>query len=67
MNIDACKRRTIRTNATFLQRSELDTQRAIRQMYYAATTYVDDQIGRLLQGLTDSGMDKDTVVMLVRY
>ena len=36
-------------------------------MYYAATTYVDDQIGRLLQGLTDSGMDKDTVVMLVRY
>jgi choline-sulfatase len=37
--------------------------RRARRAYYAACTYVDNQIGRLLTTLKDCGLDKNTIVM----
>jgi arylsulfatase A-like enzyme len=31
--------------------------------YYAAITAIDDQVGRLLRGLEDLGLDRDTIVL----
>jgi arylsulfatase A-like enzyme len=31
--------------------------------YYAAITAIDDQVGRLLRGLADLGLDRDTIVL----
>jgi choline-sulfatase len=39
-----------------------DTQRA-RRAYYANTSYVDAQMGRVLQSLAQTGLDQDTVVI----
>eukprot|EP00118_Oscarella_pearsei_P016514 m.158356 g.158356 ORF g.158356 m.158356 type:complete len:356 (+) comp38734_c1_seq21:1641-2708(+) len=35
------------------------------QYYYASTTYVDSEVGRLLKGLQDSGLDEKTIVVLL--
>eukprot|EP00039_Didymoeca_costata_P024132 m.9381 g.9381 ORF g.9381 m.9381 type:complete len:530 (-) comp4056_c0_seq2:699-2288(-) len=39
-------------------------QKQVRLAYYAAATHIDAQVGRLLDGLIDSGTDNDTVVVL---
>ena len=43
--------------------TEAQVRRA-RRAYYGALSYVDDQIGRLLRTLEDTGLDRDTVVVL---
>jgi choline-sulfatase len=37
--------------------------RRARRAYYAACTYVDNQVGKLLTVLKDCGLDKNTIVM----
>jgi len=37
--------------------------RAARHAYYGAISYVDDNLGRLLAALRDSGLDRDTIVI----
>lgn len=37
--------------------------RTARHAYYANISYVDDQIGRILATLADTGLDKDTIVI----
>ncbi|KAF3389604.1 Choline-sulfatase [Penicillium rolfsii] len=37
--------------------------RAARRAYYAACTYVDTNIGKLLQVLKDTGLDEDTIIV----
>lgn len=39
--------------------------RAARRAYYGACSFVDDQFGALLQALRDTGMDGNTVVVLL--
>ena len=39
--------------------------RAARRAYYGAVSYVDDQIGVLLEALRDAGFAEDTVVLLL--
>jgi len=38
--------------------------RALRRCYAALTTYIDDKIGELLDTLADTGLDKNTVIIL---
>ena len=40
-----------------------DRIRAARRAYYAACTYVDTNIGKLLKVLEDTGLDKDTIII----
>ncbi|CAL1283124.1 unnamed protein product [Larinioides sclopetarius] len=42
-----------------------DFQRQIRQGYYASLSYMDDQLGRLLQALEDSGYADHTTIVLL--
>eukprot|EP01052_Picozoa_sp_SAG31_P068789 SAG31_NODE_27599_length_423_cov_0.959877_1_plen_102_part_01 len=35
-----------------------------RQAYYAAVTYVDHQVGRVLKSLTDLGLRETTVILM---
>ncbi|CAG8107613.1 unnamed protein product [Penicillium olsonii] len=37
--------------------------RAARRAYYAACTYVDTNIGKLLKTLQDTGLDEDTIIV----
>lgn len=37
--------------------------RDARRAYYGAVSYVDDNLGRLLAALRDSGLDRDTIVI----
>lgn len=37
--------------------------RTARHAYYANISYVDDQIGRILATLEDTGLDKDTIII----
>ena len=37
--------------------------RELRQHYYASVTYTDEQVGRLLGQLDDSGYAEDTIVL----
>ena len=37
----------------------------IRQSYYAATTYMDAQVGRLLSAVEQNGFAKNTIIVLV--
>ncbi len=39
--------------------------RAARRAYYGAISFVDDQIGSVLEALGDSGMADDTIVLLI--
>ena len=39
--------------------------RAARRAYYGACSFVDDQVGTLLAVLRDTGMERDTVVILL--
>lgn len=39
--------------------------RAARRAYYGAISFVDEQVGRLLQALDESGQADDTIVLLV--
>jgi choline-sulfatase len=39
--------------------------RAARHAYYGAVSYVDDQVGRLLETLGDTGLAADTIVLLL--
>ena len=39
--------------------------RKIRQHYYAATTYVDSLIGKVLDALSQSGHEDNTIVTLL--
>jgi len=41
-----------------------DVARKLRQGYYAATSYVDAQIGKVLDELKITGLDKSTIVIL---
>lgn len=43
--------------------TEVKTRELIRG-YYAATTYLDEQIGRLLDALDEQGLSKNTIVVL---
>jgi len=40
-------------------------RRFIRQSYYAATSYMDAQVGRLLAAVEDDGMVDNTIILLV--
>ena len=40
-------------------------QKRVRQAYYACVSYVDAQIGRLLQTLETTGLGKNTIVVLI--
>ncbi|KAL0973966.1 hypothetical protein UPYG_G00213620 [Umbra pygmaea] len=40
-----------------------DFQLQIRQHYYASVTYIDSQVGRLLNALDDLGLAEDTVIV----
>nr|XP_008167281.1 LOW QUALITY PROTEIN: iduronate 2-sulfatase [Chrysemys picta bellii] len=40
-----------------------DFQRQIRQSYFAAVSYLDTQVGRLLNALDDVGLSNNTIVM----
>ncbi|XP_055932553.1 iduronate 2-sulfatase-like [Argiope bruennichi] len=42
-----------------------DFQREIRQGYYASLSYMDDQLGRLLKALEDSGYADHTTIVLL--
>ncbi|MGB1237663.1 MAG: choline-sulfatase, partial [Pseudomonadales bacterium] len=48
-----------------MDRSEISDQqiRNARRAYYGACSYVDDNIGQLLQALKDSGLEDDTIVV----
>eukprot|EP00118_Oscarella_pearsei_P016517 m.158361 g.158361 ORF g.158361 m.158361 type:complete len:369 (+) comp38734_c1_seq23:589-1695(+) len=37
----------------------------IIQHYYASTTYVDSELGRLLKGLKDSGLENNTIISFI--
>jgi iduronate 2-sulfatase len=39
--------------------------REIRQQYYAATTYVDSLIGDVLEELSKSGHEQNTIIALL--
>ena len=39
--------------------------RAARHAYYGAVSFIDDQIGRVLQALRDTGQDDNTIVVLL--
>lgn len=40
-----------------------DLQRTLIHGYYAATSYMDAQVGRVLTALRDSGLDKNTIIV----
>ncbi|NWR54961.1 IDS sulfatase, partial [Bucorvus abyssinicus] len=40
-----------------------DFQRQVRQSYYAAVSYLDTQVGRLLNALDDVGLSNNTIVV----
>ncbi|NXU49841.1 IDS sulfatase, partial [Turnix velox] len=40
-----------------------DFQRLVRQSYYAAVSYLDVQVGRLLNALDDAGLSNSTIVV----
>lgn len=40
-----------------------DFSRKIIQHYYASTTYVDNEFGRVMTSLSDKGLDNNTVVV----
>ncbi len=40
-------------------------QRLVRQSYYAATSYMDTQVGEVLNTLDQIGWANDTIVVLV--
>jgi len=41
-----------------------ETKQQLVHGYYASVSYVDAQIGRVLEGLRDSGMDNNTIIIL---
>jgi iduronate 2-sulfatase len=41
-----------------------DLQRTLIHGYYAATSYMDAQVGRVLEELHETGLDKNTIVVL---
>ena len=43
---------------------ETDKQRHLVHGYYACTSYVDAQIGKLLNKLKETGLDKNTIIVL---
>ena len=43
---------------------DIDKQRELIHGYYAATSYVDAMIGRLLNKLKETGLDKNTIIVL---
>lgn len=47
----------------FLLSCFLNLQRQIRQSYYAAVSYLDMQVGRLLNALDDVGLSSSTMVV----
>jgi iduronate 2-sulfatase len=51
-------------NRTFNATQDLDTVRRIRRAYYAAVSYIDDSIGRVLAVLDELGHSGDTLVVL---
>ncbi|XP_064490200.1 iduronate 2-sulfatase-like [Ornithodoros turicata] len=40
-------------------------QKAVRQQYYAAVSYIDDQVGQLLQVLEETRLRDDTLIVLM--
>jgi uncharacterized sulfatase len=44
--------------------SDKDSREAIRA-YYACTSFIDEQVGRLLQALKAKGLDKNTIIVFV--
>lgn len=47
-------------NATF----PLQTAKELRQHYFAAVSYTDEQVGRVLTALDEGGYAKNTIVIL---
>lgn len=47
------------------RRLDLDTQRRLLHAYYACISYVDAQIGRLLEALDDNGLSDNTIIVLL--
>ncbi|KAL1432671.1 hypothetical protein MTO96_012887 [Rhipicephalus appendiculatus] len=43
----------------------VDFQKKIRQHYYAAVTYMDKQVGRVLTALDETGLRNDTLIVFV--
>jgi GH35 family endo-1,4-beta-xylanase len=43
---------------------QTNKQRELIHGYYAATSYIDTQIGKLLQKLKETGLDKNTIIVL---
>ena len=43
---------------------EVDLAKTIKEAYYATTSFVDAQIGRVLDKLEETGLDKNTIVIL---
>lgn len=43
----------------------VDFQKKIRQHYYAAVTYMDKQVGRVLTALDEAGLRNDTLIVFV--
>ena len=42
-----------------------ETQRELIQAYYASITFIDDQVGRLIQALEDRNMMENTIIVLL--
>lgn len=43
----------------------VDFQKEIRRHYYAAVTYMDEQVGRVLTALDEAGLRNDTLIVFV--
>lgn len=41
-----------------------DTQRALIHGYYACTSFVDAQIGKIMESLKEKGLDKNTIIVV---
>jgi arylsulfatase A-like enzyme len=55
---------TAREHPTLANQVSEDYARELRHAYFASVSYVDAQIGKVLQELARSGLDKNTVVIL---
>ncbi|KAJ5174267.1 Choline-sulfatase [Penicillium canariense] len=60
---DAHSQRVLKCIDLFGKEISDERIRAARRAYYAACTYVDTNIGKLLKVLKDTGLDEDTIIV----
>ncbi|KAJ5905059.1 Choline-sulfatase [Penicillium subrubescens] len=60
---DAHSQRVLKCIDLFGKEMPDERIRAARRAYYAACTYVDTNIGKLLKVLKDTGLDEDTIIV----